>query len=293
MTAIKPAPSPAARPMRGKAARDRVSAVWLHLALIPLALLFLAPLWIMLVFSTHPETAIFSPNPPLWFGGAFRENFDGLQADTNFLRALGNSTVISVAYTLLSMLLTSLAGFAFAKYTFPGRNLLFGLILATLTIPTFVTIIPQFILVARDLKMSNTYWAVILPTLANTIGIFYMRQAFQTVPDDLLAAARIDGASEPRIFWQIALPVVRPALAALAILLFLASWNDYLWPLIVLTQKDSYTMPVALGTLVGLTRVSWGGIMVGTAIATVPFLMVFLALQRHFVAGIAGGAVKD
>lgn len=277
----------------GMRARERRSALWLHLALLPLALLFLAPLYLMLIFSTHPETAIFSPNPPLWFGGAFGENFTQLQADTNFLRTLANSTVISTLYTGLSMGLTSLAGYAFAKFQFPGRKLLFGLILATLTIPTFVTIIPQFILVARDLGLSNTYWAVILPTLANTIGIFYMRQAFGAVPDDLLNAARIDGASEGRIFWQIALPIVRPALAALAILLFLASWNDYLWPLIVLTQKDSYTMPVALGTLVGLTRVSWGGIMVGTAIATIPFLVLFLALQRLFVAGIAGGAVKD
>ena len=277
----------------GVKARNRVKAFWLHLALIPLAALFLAPLWMMAVFSTHPESAIFSANPPLWFGGSFGENFRGLQADTNFLRALLNSVVIASLYTVFSMLLTSMGGYAFAKFDFPGKSWLFGLILATLTIPTFVTIIPQFILVARDLKMSNTYWAVILPTLANTIGIFYMRQAFQTVPTDLLNAARIDGASEWRTFWQIALPVVRPAMAALAILLFLASWNDYLWPLLVLTNKDSYTMPVALGTLIGLTRVSWGGIMVGTAIATIPFLMLFLSLQRHFVAGIAGGAVKD
>ncbi|SMB97719.1 carbohydrate ABC transporter permease [Deinococcus hopiensis] len=274
-------------------ARRRLSTVLLHALLIPLALLFLAPLYLMAVFSTHPDSAIFSPAPPLAFGNAFIENFKQLQADTNFIRALGNSLVISTLYTLLSMLLTSMAGYAFSKYTFPGRNVLFGLILATLTIPSFVTIIPQFILVARDLHLSNTYWAVLLPTLANTIGIFYMRQAFLTVPDDLLHAARIDGANEWRTFWQIALPVVRPALAALAILLFLASWNDYLWPLIVLTQKDSYTMPVALGTLVGLTRVSWGALMVGTTIATLPFLALFLALQRHFVAGIAGGAVKD
>ncbi len=286
-------PQVAAHASQGVNARKRTGAFWLHLALLPLALLFLAPLWIMAVFSTHPETAIFSPNPPLWFGGAFLENFRGLQADTNFIRTLFNSTAIATLYTVFSMLLTSMGGYAFAKFEFPGKNWLFGLILATLTIPAFVTIIPQFILVARDLKLSNTYWAVILPTLANTIGIFYMRQAFQTVPSDLLNAARIDGASEGRIFWQIALPIVRPALAALAILLFLASWNDYLWPLIVLTQKDSYTMPVALGTLVGLTRVSWGGIMVGTAIATIPFLVLFLSLQRHFVAGIAGGAVKD
>ncbi|WP_407542657.1 carbohydrate ABC transporter permease (plasmid) [Deinococcus radiomollis] len=191
------------------------------------------------------------------------------------------------------MVITSMGGFAFAKYRFRGSAVLFGVIIATLTIPTFVTIIPQFVLVARELHLTNTYWAVILPTLANTIGIFYMRQAFQSVPDDLLNAARIDGAGDFRLFWQIALPVVRPALAALGIILFLASWNDYLWPLIVLNEKSAYTMPVALGTLVGLTRVSWGGIMVGTVISTVPFLVVFMALQRQFIAGIAGGAIKD
>ncbi len=286
--------APSKAPTRkGQQAQNRAASFWLHLFLIPLALVFVAPLWMMVVFSTHPENAIFSPNPPLWFGGQFGVNFKALEEGTHFTRALLNSTVIATLYTILSMLLTSMGGYAFAKFEFRGKKWLFGLILATLTIPTFVTIIPQFILVARDLKMSNTYWAVILPTLANTIGIFYMRQAFQTVPTDLLNAARIDGAGEGRIFWQIALPIVRPALAALAILLFLASWNDYLWPLIVLTQQDSYTMPVALGTLVGLTRISWSGIMVGTTLATIPFLVLFMALQRQFVAGIAGGAVKD
>ena len=278
---------------RSKAQQQRLQSILLHVVLVPLALLFLAPLYLMLVFSTHPESAIFSTTPPLWFGSDFLDNFRGLQADTDYLRTLLNSVMIAVLYTALSMVITSMGGFAFAKYRFRGSGVLFAVIIATLTIPTFVTIIPQFVLVARELHLTNTYWAVILPTLANTIGIFYMRQAFQVVPDDLLNAARIDGAGDFRLFWQIALPVVRPALAALGIILFLASWNDYLWPLIVLNEKSAYTMPVALGTLVGLTRVSWGGIMVGTVISTVPFLLVFLALQRQFVAGIAGGAIKD
>lgn len=271
----------------------RLQSVLLHILLIPLALLFLAPLWLMLVFSSHPDSAIFSPAPPLWFGHAFLDNFRQLQADTNYLRTLLNSVLIAVIYTAFSMLFTSMGGYAFAKYRFRGKGVLFGMIIATLTIPTFVTIIPQFILVARYLHLTNTYWAVILPTLANTIGIFYMHQAFQALPDELLDAAKIDGAGDARTFFQIALPIVSPALAALGIVLFLASWNDYLWPLIVLSDKNAYTMPVALGTLVGLNRVSWGGIMVGTVISTVPFLVIFMALQRFFVAGIAGGAVKD
>ncbi len=283
---------PQPRPVNQRS-RRQLQAVLLHVLLIPLALLFLAPLWLMLVFSSQPDSAIFSTTPPLWFGHAFLDNFRQLQADTNYLRTLLNSVLIAVIYTAFSMLFTSMGGYAFAKYRFRGKGVLFGIIIATLTIPTFVTIIPQFILVARNLHLTNTYWAVILPTLANTIGIFYMRQAFQALPDELLDAAKIDGAGDARTFFQIALPIVSPALAALGIVLFLASWNDYLWPLIVLSDKNAYTMPVALGTLVGLTRVSWGGIMVGTVISTVPFLIVFMALQRFFVAGIAGGAVKD
>jgi lactose/L-arabinose transport system permease protein len=156
-----------------------------------------------------------------------------------------------------------------------------------------VVVIPQYILVARDLKLTNTFWGVILPFLANALGVFYMRQVFLSLPSSLLDAARVDGAGEVRIFFQIALPLVRPALAALALILFLNAWNDYLWPLLVLSQKEMYTAPVALGTLIGLTRVSWGGIMVGSALMTVPFLLLFLFLQRYFVAGITAGAVKE
>ena len=285
--------SPARIQATSVSGQRRLGSALLHLALIPLALLFLAPLYLMLVFSTHDQSVIFSPHPPLWFGAHFAQNFRDLQAQTNYLRNLWNSVAIGVLYTGVSMLITSMGGYAFAKYRFVGSKPLFGLIFATLTIPTFVTIIPQFILVARELHLTNTYWAVILPSLANTLGLFYMRQAFQMVPDDLLNAARIDGAGDLRTFWQIALPVVRPSLAALGIVLFLASWNDYLWPLIVLGNRDAQTMPVALGSLVGLTSTAWGAIMVGTVIATVPFLTVFMLLQRHFIAGIAGGSTKD
>ena len=289
MTVLKPE-SIKTTSQRSFSLRQTLSSVFLHTGMTLLALLFLAPLYLMLVYATHPDNGIYSG--ALWFGSEAVNNFNNLQADTNFLRAMGNSIIIAVLYTVVSLLLTSMAGFAFTKYEFWGKNFWFGIILATLAIPVFVTIIPQYILMARNFHLTNTYWAVILPTLANTMGIFYMRQAFLTVHTDLLNAARIDGANEWRVFWQIALPVVRPAMAALAILLFLSSWNDYLWPLLVLNNKDAYTIPVALGTLVGLTRVSWGGIMMGTAISTVPFLILFVLAQRQIVAGVAGGSVK-
>lgn len=265
----------------------------LHGLLTPLALLWLAPLWLMLVFSTLPEHEIFRVPTPLLPGGGFFENLASLQADTNFFRALANSLLVSLLYTLGGLLLSALAGYALAVYRFRLQGLVFSLVVATLTIPYFVVLIPQYILVARELKLTNTYWGVVLPFLANALGVFYMRQVFLSLPSSLLDAGRVDGASEGRIFFQIALPMVTPSLAALALILFLNAWNDYLWPLLVLSQKEMYTAPVALGTLIGLTRVSWGGIMVGSVLMTAPFLVLFLLLQRYFVAGITAGAVKE
>jgi lactose/L-arabinose transport system permease protein len=265
----------------------------LHGLLTPLALLWLAPLWLMLVFSTLPEHEIFRVPTPLLPGGGFFENLASLQADTNFFRALANSLLVSLLYTLGGLLLSALAGYALAVYRFRLQGLVFSLIVATLTIPYFVVLIPQYILVARELKLTNTYWGVVLPFLANALGVFYMRQVCLSLPSSLLDAGRVDGASEGRIFFQIALPMVTPSLAALALILFLNAWNDYLWPLLVLSQKEMYTAPVALGTLIGLTRVSWGGIMVGSVLMTAPFLALFLLLQRYFVAGITAGAVKE
>lgn len=269
------------------------NAVLLHLLLTPLALVWLAPLWLMVVFATHPESAIFSADIPLLPGTTFADNLARLQADTNFLRALLNSVIAAGGFTLLSLLLTSMAGYAFARFAFRGRGVLFIVVMATLTIPLFAVVIPQYILVARVLGLTNSYVGLVLPYLANSLGIFFMRQIFMALPETLFEAARVEGAGEFYIFFRIALPLARPAMAALAIILFLTAWTDYLWPLLVLSDRSMYTAPVALGTLVGLTRVSWGGIMVGAVLMTVPFLVLFLFLQRYFVAGITAGAVKE
>ncbi len=275
-----------------KAQRLRRSLL-LHGIMIPLALLFLLPIFWMIVSATRPDNEILNLPPVLLPGTYLGENWSILNNDMNFVRVILNSVGISIIYTAAATLISAMSGYAFAKFQFRGKNALFMLVVATLTIPYAVLLVPQFILVARELKLNNTYWAVILPGLANALGVFFMRQNMLSVPSELLEAARIDGAREWRIFAQIVLPLMLPALAAVAIVLFLFQWNDFLWPLLVLTSKDAYTIPVALGTLVGLTRVSWGGIMTGTAIATVPFLILFLFLQRYFVAGITSGAVKD
>ncbi len=274
--------------------RDRlVRSVLLHALMIPLAILFLLPIVWMLISATLPNNEILAAPPTLLPGMHLAENWRDLNDDLNFLRAVANSVGISIIFTTFATLVAAMSGYAFAKFRFAGRGALFTVVIAALTIPFEVRAIPQYLLVARELDLANTWWAIILPWLAYPLGVFFMRQNMLSVPSDLLEAARIDGAGEARIFFRIVLPIMRPALAAVAIVLFLFQWNDYFWPLLILSQKDAYTIPVALGTLVGLTRVSWGGIMVGTAIATLPFLILFLWLQRYFIAGITAGAVKD
>ena len=264
----------------------------LHLFLTPLALIWLFPLWMMVVFSTMPDNGIFSPGIELLPHGNFIDNFNNLQRDTDFVGAIGISVSVAVTYTFLSVLLTSMAGWALARYQFFGKGVVVAIILGTITLPYAVVLIPQFIMVARDFKLANTWVALIVPPLFNSLGVLFMRQSFSMMPDDLFDAARVEGVKEWRIFLFVALPLARPMLAALAIILFLASWNNYLWPLLINSQPGSMTAPVALGTLIGLTKVSWGGIMAGAVMLTVPMLIVFVLLQRHFIAGIAAGAIK-
>ena len=270
-----------------------IQSIALHVVITAGALLFLMPIFWMVLSATKANNVILAVPPTFAFGDALAANWADLSRDLPFLRNVANSVGISVIYTILATLVCAMGGYALAKFRFAGRAAIFTLILVALTIPFEVRLIPQYILIARDLGLANSWWAIILPGLANALGMFFMRQNMLSVPSELLEAARIDGASEWRIFYAVVLPIMQPALAAVGILLLLFQWNDFLWPLLVLTARDAYTIPVALGTLVGLTRVSWGGIMVGTAIATVPFLVMFLFLQRYFVAGITAGAVKD
>ncbi|MFO8150954.1 MAG: carbohydrate ABC transporter permease [Trueperaceae bacterium] len=270
-----------------------IQSIALHVVITAGALLFLMPIFWMVLSATKANNVILAVPPTFTFGDALAANWADLSRDLPFLRNVANSVGIAVIYTILATLVCAMGGYALAKFRFAGRAAIFTLILVALTIPFEVRLIPQYILIARDLGLANSWWAIILPGLANALGMFFMRQNMLSVPSELLEAARIDGASEWRIFYAVVLPIMQPALAAVGILLLLFQWNDFLWPLLVLTARDAYTIPVALGTLVGLTRVSWGGIMVGTAIATVPFLVMFLFLQRYFVAGITAGAVKD
>ncbi|MFJ2201462.1 carbohydrate ABC transporter permease [Streptomyces violaceusniger] len=250
------------------------------------------PLYWLVIASTHSSHEIFNSPPPLLPGGHLAENLDTLQRTASFGRVVLNSTLIAAIYTLCSGAVCTLAGYGFAKYRFRGREALFGLLMLGLVIPVQVTLIPLFKLMAQ-LEWLNTYQAVVMPNLALPFGIFLMRQSMAALPDELLDSARMDGCGELRLFWKVVLPPMKPALAALAIFLFLYQWNDFIWPLIVLRDSQSFTIPVALAALQGLNNTDYGAILTGTAVAAVPMAVVFLVLQRHFVSGLLAGAVKE
>jgi multiple sugar transport system permease protein len=199
--------------------------------------------------------------------------------------------IIAVGTTLFSLLLNSMAGYAFAKLRFGGRDRLFNSLVAALVIPTQVGMLPLFLLL-KSVGLVNTYWGVILPSMATIFGIFMIRQFMLSIPDDLLDAARIDGASEWQIYWSIVLPLAKPVLVTLAIFAFMSAWNDFMWPLIVLTDDSKYTLPVAVANLVG-EHVQDTELMMASSVLTIlPVLLLFLVLQKHYIAGIMVGSVK-
>ena len=219
------------------------------------------------------------------------EHYRALFTSLNLGRYLLNSTIIATTATALSILINSMAGYAFAKLRFPHRDRLFRLLTLGLVIPVQVAMLPLFLLL-RQMGLVNTYWAVIIPSMASIFGIFLIRQYARSIPDDLIDAARIDGASELRIYWSVVLPVIRPILATLAIWTFLSTWNDFMWPLIVMSDREYQTLPVALA---GLSRehVQDNERMVAGSVVTIlPVLILFLALQRHYIQGILMGSVK-
>jgi lactose/L-arabinose transport system permease protein len=270
----------------------RRRSIALHAVMTPLALIWLFPLWVMFVFSTMDDNGIFSPGIVLTPSDHFVANLAALERDVGFIRATAISIGVAIVYTLLSVTLTSMAGWALASYRFVGKGVVLATILGTLTLPYFVVVIPQYVMVARDFGLHNTWFALIVPPLFNSLGVLFTHQSFRMMPQELFDAARVEGVKEWRIFLFVALPLARPTLAALSIILFLHSWNNYLWPLLINSEPSMMTAPVELGSLIGLTKVSWGGIMAGAVILTAPMLVLFVALQRHLIAGIAAGAVK-
>ncbi len=270
---------------------SRIHALLVNGALLLIAIVSLAPLaWMVSVsFMAMGEASRFPP--PLLPSQATLESYRELFATTGIGRNFLNSVLVSVGITLLSVLVNTMAGYAFAKLRFRGRDRIFQVLLAALVIPAQVAMLPLFLLM-KQLGLVNTYGGVIVPALATVFGIFLVRQYARSIPDELLEAARIDGASELRIFFQIVLPMLKPVLVTLAIFTFMAAWNDFMWPLIVLTDQEHYTLPVALASLSREHIMDVEMMMAGAVLTVLPVLLLFLLLQRYYIQGLLLGSVK-
>jgi multiple sugar transport system permease protein len=264
---------------------------WTYGLLVLGALLTIAPFIWMITTSFKPESEVFKIPPTLLPEKFTFEAYFNLFKKVNFQRTLLNSVIITTTFTFINVFVCSLAGYAFAKVKFIGRDKIFWLFLATIMIPSQVTMIPAF-MVLRNLGLLNSYLGLILPGSASVFGIFLVRQFMLSIPNDLIDAARIDGCSEFRIYWHIALPILRPVLATIAIFAFMGAWNDFLWPLIVMTSEKMYTLPVALAMLNGEHNSEWALLMAGAMLVTLPMLAIFLWLQRYFIEGIAHTGIK-
>ncbi len=219
------------------------------------------------------------------------ENYAYLFRESRFLRWFANSFIVASVSTASVLFFDSLAGYVLCKYRFRGRQFVFILILSTLMIPTEMLVIPWYVM-SKTMGWLNTFWGIMFPGLVTGFGVFLMKQFFETVPDALIDAARIDGLGEFRIFWEVALPLVTPALSALAIFTFLGSWTAFLWPLIVTNSAENYTVPVGLASFAGEFATEWHMIMTGAAVATIPTLVVFILLQKFIIRGVILSGVK-
>jgi len=263
--------------------------VYLFLVLISIAMV--VPLLWMFSSAFKPKAEIFTYPPTLVAENPTIGNFFTLFEQRPFGVNLWNSFFIAASSTILALFFCSLAAFGFAKYQFPAREFLFLFLIATLIIPFHTTMIPLYVLY-RKIGWIDKFWGLIFPGMANAFGIFFMRQYLIKVPDDFLDSARLDGCSEIKIFLYIILPIARPALTALGMIFFMGSWNNFLWPLIILKSKNMLTAVVALRGLSSGLRVPYDLIMAGSVLIVLPLVILFIVLQKQFIVGITSGAIK-
>jgi multiple sugar transport system permease protein len=254
--------------------------------------LLVGPFLWMLIGSFRPDRDL-KQVPPSWIPHHLTlDNYSTLFGELDFPRFFFNSLVVALSVTIGNMIFCSMLGYALAKLEFPGKRVLFVVVLGTLMVPGMVTFVPQFVLVS-NLGLVNSYPGLILPFLAGPFGVFLMRQFISGLPDELIDAGRVDGAGELRIFRSVIMPLCGPALATLGILTFLASWNNFLWPLIVAQSQDKFTLPVAIALYaIGENNTKYGLLMAGSVAIVVPVLLVFIALQRYIVQGVAMTGIK-
>ncbi len=272
--------------------RFRAQNIFWYALLIVMSVITVFPFaWILLTSLKGPKDLIFSVPPQFLPSDPTLNNYAKVWDSLPVLHFFLNSIVVSIAVVVLNVVVASLAAYPLAKMRFRGRDGIFYLLLATLIVPVQLTYIPSFVLAVNVFHYYDSLPALVFPNLASAFNIFLLRQAFRSVPNDLLDAARIDGANEARIWWHVMLPIVRPSLAAVAIFTFVVSWNDFLWPSLMLHTRESMTLPVGLAALQGFFSSDFRSIAAGVTMTVVPILIFFVAVQRYFVRGLAG-AVK-
>ncbi len=266
--------------------------IWMYVLLVSIAFVMLFPLlWLIgTAFKSSTEN-IFQFPPQLFPRQPTFQNFIRVWESNPFGQYLFNSTVVAVLTVSLNLLFCSLAAYPLARLEFQGKDLIFTGVVSTIMIPFQIVMIPLYILVVQ-LGLRNTYLGVIFPDIASAFGIFLLRQAFQSVPKELEEAARMDGCSELGLWWNVMLPAIRPALVTLAIFVFIGSWSDFLWPLIVLDRPEYYTLPLGVASLAGTFSLDWRLIAAGSVISIAPILLLFLFMQRYIVPTETGSGVK-
>ena len=278
-------------PTEPRGARRRGRDLRSLVVLIPVAIVALFPLYWLVTTALTPSSAAIRVPPSLIPAEPTLENFARLFTQAPVVAWALNSLVIATAIMAGHVVFDSMAGYAFAKKRFPGKNLLFVLIVSSLMIPVHVTLVPRFILVS-EIGLVNNPLGVILPSIADVFGIFLMRQFISSLPSELEDAARVDGASEWQVFWRIVMPLSRPAVATVAIFSFVGAWNAFLWPLIVLSRRELLTLPVGVATLQQEFTQNIGMVMAGAAVGAVPMIVLFLVFQRYFLEGVRVGGLK-
>jgi multiple sugar transport system permease protein len=271
------------------------AAITLNLVVAAIGILIAYPLVWMISASFKDTSEIFQFPPMLIPNDITLANYARLFKDWPFWSWYANSLGIALISTVTVLFFTSLAGFGFAKYRFRGKNGLFFIMLGSTMVPFQLILIPLYIMMSQ-LKWTNSYMALIIPFMAPAVGIFLMRQFMNSIPSELMESARLDGASEFGIYWRIMLPLARPALAALAVLTFLGSWNSYLWPLSVLRTRENMTLPVGVASMIGGVTAgsepAWGATMAAATLVTIPIILVFISVQKQYIAGLTAASVK-
>lgn len=271
--------------------------ILIYIGMTVAALIFMFPLIWMIVSSFKDDAMIFSDITSLKaFLPAFKEdvffNYKEVLAKLPLIKAMLNSLSYIVAIIALGLVVNSMAGYAFARLKFPKKNLFFSLILAVMIIPAQTVMLPQFSIIYK-LGLSNSYLALILPAIASPMYIFLFRQNFMGIPESIEEAAKLDGASAVRTFFQLIVPLAKPVYATVSILVFIACWNDFVWPVMVISDNSKQTIQMALSSLFSIQPVNYGNVMAGLTLVTIPVLIIFLSLQKYYVAGIASTGAKN